>query len=439
MKIHTKINLLLVSVTTIFLALLFVFLLIRSSEVDLYLQSKLQSDAQVAQKVLEFKAAGYLQTTRDNAAWDGMLDFSKTLDTTWAAVTMGSTYQTFGFDHYAVYDTLGNCLYSVNYPDSAQLQLSPQVLQQWFSSKRIVHHFLIQGQQLWEVFGCVIVPTADLNLTSKANGFLITAICWDTAYVAELSTATGFEIEKRTPPVTLPKSSSYFDDLIFTRDLEDSQGKPVCVLTFKAGHPYSYELSYLKYLGIVMIGGSILSLLIFIFLVSRWIAFPLKAISTSLEDGQLEPIQRFLKQKQGFGEIARLIKRYKLQTNDMLAEVNARTIAEDNFRAVFETNPAALAILDPDTKIHMVNDAFCARSTYDRSELINKSWTELIPEEDRARMLEYNRRRILDPQSAPDRYEFRFVKKDGSISRGNIIVNVILRSGQIVVVFSDIQ
>lgn len=437
MRIHTRISLLLIAITVIFLSLLFVFMHIRHSEIDLYLQSKLQSDKQVAEKVLEYRAAGYLQTTHDNAAWDGMVEFTKTKDTAWASVTMGSTYQTFGFDHFSVCDTMGNCLYTVKAHAPHLFHSDTALLHQWFKKDRLIHHFIKQDDQLWEVFGCVIVPTADHALERTESGYLIAAVCWDSTYIAELSKATGFKIELRTPPFTAPPAKSYFDDLVFTHDLEDFQGTDVSVLMFNTAHPYTNELSYLKYLGFIMIGGSCLSLLIFLMLINRWIAVPLRAVSRSLQDGQIEPINRYLKSKYGFGEISRMIQRYKQQTNDLLAEVDARTIAEDKFEAIFEISASAMVVLDKDTRIQMINDAFCRMSGYERHQLTNRFWTEFIPDGERERMLDYNRRRIADPQDAPSQYDFIFSKKDGTIGKGTITIAVILKSGQIVATFVE--
>ena len=50
-----------------------------------------------------------------------------------------------------------------------------------------------------------------------------------------------------------------------------------------------------------------------------------------------------------------------------------------------------------------------------RKEIIGKSWTELIPPEDIERLKEFNRRRLIDPNDAPDKYEFSFYNKNGDI------------------------
>ena len=63
---------------------------------------------------------------------------------------------------------------------------------------------------------------------------------------------------------------------------------------------------------------------------------------------------------------------------------------EEAFRVIFENNSAAMAIIEKDTTISMVNDEYCKMSLYDKENLIGTSWTTHIPPEDLERLKEYN-------------------------------------------------
>lgn len=112
--------------------------------------------------------------------------------------------------------------------------------------------------------------------------------------------------------------------------------------------------------------------------------------------------------------------------------------SEDKFRTIFESNSAAMAIIEPDTTISMVNDAYCQMSGYKKEEVIGMSWTEQIPPEDLERMKEYNRRRLINPKDAPDKYEFTFYRKDGEIRHALMSVALIPEIKNIIVSFTDI-
>ncbi len=111
---------------------------------------------------------------------------------------------------------------------------------------------------------------------------------------------------------------------------------------------------------------------------------------------------------------------------------------EENFRAIFENNSAAIAIIETDTKISMVNEAYCRLSGYTANEVVGMSWTQQIHPDDLERLKDYNKKRLLDPTQAPDRYEFRFFRKDGSVRNALMSVSMIMKSRKIITSFIDI-
>ncbi len=112
--------------------------------------------------------------------------------------------------------------------------------------------------------------------------------------------------------------------------------------------------------------------------------------------------------------------------------------SEEKFRAIFEGNSSAIAIIEPDTTITMVNDAYCQMGGYNRGEIIGTSWTKQIPPEDLERLKEYNRRRLLNPDDAPDKYEFKFYRKDGDVRNALMSINTIPSIQKVIASFIDI-
>ncbi|MGA8892193.1 MAG: PAS domain S-box protein [Anaeromyxobacteraceae bacterium] len=112
--------------------------------------------------------------------------------------------------------------------------------------------------------------------------------------------------------------------------------------------------------------------------------------------------------------------------------------SEAFLRAIFDANPAAIAVIEPDTTIALVNDAYCKLSGYGREEIVGRSWTTQVAPEDLARLKEYNRRRLEDPASAPDRYEFRFVRRDGEMRDCLMSISMVAEPRRIVAAFLDV-
>ena len=117
---------------------------------------------------------------------------------------------------------------------------------------------------------------------------------------------------------------------------------------------------------------------------------------------------------------------------------NSLRESEERFRTVFQNNSAAMAIIERDTTISMVNKAYCKMSGYDESDVIGLSWTKQIPPEDLERLKEYNRQRLIDPENAPSQYEFMFYCKNGGIRHSLMSVAILPTSGKIVTSFTDI-
>ena len=112
--------------------------------------------------------------------------------------------------------------------------------------------------------------------------------------------------------------------------------------------------------------------------------------------------------------------------------------SEEKFRAIFENNSAAIAIIEPDSTISMVNDAYCLMSGYTRQEVIGMSWTKQIPPDDLERLKEYNRLRLVNPQLAPDKYEFKFHRKDGTLRYALMSISMIETNRKIITSFIDV-
>jgi PAS domain S-box-containing protein len=138
------------------------------------------------------------------------------------------------------------------------------------------------------------------------------------------------------------------------------------------------------------------------------------------------------------GKVTNMIGTIQDITERKLAE-EALKESEEKFRAIFENNSAAIAIIDPDTTISMVNNAYCQMGGYSKQEVIGMSWTKQIPLEELERLKEYNRLRLIDPGNAPDKYEFKFYHRNGEVKYGLMSVNIIQSSGKIVASFTDIS
>ncbi|HNW50289.1 MAG TPA: PAS domain S-box protein, partial [Prolixibacteraceae bacterium] len=108
------------------------------------------------------------------------------------------------------------------------------------------------------------------------------------------------------------------------------------------------------------------------------------------------------------------------------------------FRAIFENNSAAIAIIEADMTVSMVNNAFCEMCGYSEEELIGTKWTERIPPEEAKRMKEYNQQRFIDSANVPNKYEFTFFTKSGELRHGLVSVSILKSNNKAIASFADI-
>ena len=112
--------------------------------------------------------------------------------------------------------------------------------------------------------------------------------------------------------------------------------------------------------------------------------------------------------------------------------------SEENFRKIFENNSAAIAIIEQDTTIVMVNDQYCMLSGYTPEEVIGRSWTQLIPPQDLERLKEFNQQLLAYPVYSPKSSEFTFYHRNGKV-RDVAMWVTILWNGKILASFVDIS
>ena len=128
----------------------------------------------------------------------------------------------------------------------------------------------------------------------------------------------------------------------------------------------------------------------------------------------------------------------KILENKLSKTQKALHTSEERFHTIFENNSSAILLIETDSTISMVNDAYCKMTGYSREEVEKNSWVNFIPETEIGRLKEFNRLRFQRDPSVPTNYEFLFTKKTGEVRVGLMSVFYDTFLNQIVTSVTDI-
>ncbi len=112
--------------------------------------------------------------------------------------------------------------------------------------------------------------------------------------------------------------------------------------------------------------------------------------------------------------------------------------SEELFYAIFKNNSSAILLIETDSTISMVNEAYCQMTGYSLEEVKGRSWADFVPASELERLTDYNRHRIQQTAEVPSNYEFRFNKKNGEVRVGLMSVFYDKLLNQIVTSITDI-
>ncbi|WP_346858037.1 PAS domain S-box protein [uncultured Draconibacterium sp.] len=108
------------------------------------------------------------------------------------------------------------------------------------------------------------------------------------------------------------------------------------------------------------------------------------------------------------------------------------------FEEVFKNNPIAIAILNSDGTVSMVNQAFCNFSGYSEEEITGKNWMNKLPPHEAERLFSNNQKRNKGDKDVPDKYEIPFYTKNGEYRYALISLSMLQSSDKTIASFIDI-
>lgn len=331
MKLQTKIFTLLSVVLGILLVSFLFYQFIQLHERELFFQDNKKNQEQIIDKVLQINRIKTEQLLNDNSGWDDMVSFIAKPDKVWAKDNVNFFVNSFKLSFVLVYNKekelvyqYGDsiCLKGLKYPDQALINLK-------LTQEPFAHYFQHCGNELIEMFGAIVVPSADADSrTTPPQGYLFIGRKWDNSYIKEHAEATGYDVEvvENLQSANFKKVAS---KMYFFRNFDDYSGQAISMVAFSKTDDLKSNLRQLYRLSVLSVLISIVALVIFLYYFKLIVLNPIKRLSKALHTNNIKLVEPLRNNNDEFQILATLISDFFEQQNNLknnnakLQEINA--------------------------------------------------------------------------------------------------------------------
>lgn len=331
MRVQTKLTALLIGVTLLFAAGLFVEFYIERQRAASLLASERQLDEDFFDRLMELQGDALATLAQDYTYWDEMVQFVGTGDLRWAHDILDTALPTYRATALWVSRTDLSLVYAVSIPsvDGFQsLPLPPETLRAVFAREAFPHFFLATPLGLVELRGAPVHPSHDSQRKTPARGYFLVGRLWDEAMVRELSEFTGLRIRVLSEGESVDAQA---EAIRFVRELKGWDGQTVRTILLSKDSAIVREFQHTARGQWLLLGSFALAVLVTVSgFLSWWVARPIRLIAQSLRDQS--PAPALHADASEFGDMARLVTKFIQQKADLDAEVAERKRTEQALR-----------------------------------------------------------------------------------------------------------
>ncbi len=298
------------------------FRYLESNQRKVFLDAMRDGRRMIIDNVLRINEENSMQSAFDYSGWDDMVDNVNNPSPIWLEENIHSMLTTFKFNFVWIYNSDMKLVYSTSdsiiilpnlpVPHLALLELS--------NDKPFIHFFLDYQGSIIEVFGAIIVPSADLpSRKSKPQGYFFVAKIWNSNYLSELEESTDLNI---TIHYNRKKPTCNQNDINIRRQFYSWNNRMVFEADFHYRSNYIKEWNRLSNQSLyIIILLTFLTTLLFLYFTRIWISKPIRMISDGLDNRSIIPIKPLLSEDSEFGNIAIMMEQYFAQQELLQNEV----------------------------------------------------------------------------------------------------------------------
>ncbi len=450
MKIQVRIILLLTTILTSALCIIYYMHNSETDKMSLLLRNRLAEKDSIYDKILDLKSNSlFMIASYEYSIWDEMVDYTKLasapiLDEEQATQkyefeenSIKFLIEQYKFCGVWVYDVTFGCLYGVNNYDVdstskiplSRFDLSKAFIKQNEGMGDFFTHFFIKTADgdLMEIRGATIHGTLDNERKDGPAGYLFAAKLWDKDYLHELGMLNVAEINISFDSTAFNSfsGSKQIDEngtLASSRNYKGFDGAVIAKSIIK--YPTSFYAQLINgtdKANMVFVGFCIILLILVTAAFISWVRNPLHRISQSLKFDNPKYISKLSNSKNEFGKLAQLIINFFKQKNDLQNEIRARQKnelalrnSEKRFIDVTEAAGEFVWETNVEGKIIYISSKITDATGYTIEDCLNAPFSGIICKEDQAKVIDSFNLFILNSESFKD-LEFRINRKNSTV------------------------
>jgi PAS domain S-box-containing protein len=346
MKLSTRINIYIIFVCIVIIALVKYQTDRQKEFIDLYISKMIEQKETLFNVVTELKSEPYKRVLEENTIWDDMIKFISSNDKSWAAENINTMLEVHQANCVWIYNSGGSVVHSIQNLNDTELNSLPvpdNSISSLFKDTKFPHFFLNTNEGLMEVYGASVHPTNDFERKTPPAGYFFVGILWDEKYHKNIEHIIDCSLDILLPgkkdTLSINPSIRTFTKVI-TNPLNKNEVARIVVSKDIT------QLVNMEHIPKKTFGSLMIFFVVFVLVTSFtfyiWVAVPLRKISISLNSEKTTPLDKVVKDRSVFGNIASMIIEFFKQKEEIES-------SEKKFKDMFENHSAVMLLVDPFT------------------------------------------------------------------------------------------
>lgn len=331
MTLRNKIIFLVIGCFVIFIGALVIFKETQLRQNDLIIRSALDQQEMIVNNAIGGQSDQLHQVVVDYSNWDDIITHMANYDKSWANDNIASIINSFGLHSAGVFNTQNQLIYGFGALPMEMMGNNKDRIEiiQKLKKQGFIHYYRRIPEGILEVSAASIHPTLDTLRRTPAAGYFFASKLWDQRFLTELS--------KNTACIVMMEHADYETDnsgngksVNTSIRLHDHNNTAISTLVFQKPNKQLALIHKISDFVMYFLAVLLLSvLLIFFYILFRWIRRPLRIISETLSRGDTYMLGSLQKKNDEFSQIANLIVKFNQQRKELELENAERRLMQD--------------------------------------------------------------------------------------------------------------